>query len=387
MALPFPFDAAFVVGHAATADERGDGSHTSSPLLISGDASVRLWTPEDFARLAVRSRRAGSDQEKRSDCGFSSAPAFEPIVERATVIAHGPSSCVLSLRYVRTWTRAQLRHVGRLWRFSTNPAATVYDSLGADFFLAPAPGWLNLGLWEGPGDEAEAAVAPRRLVETMAGRLPRGGVILDVGNGLGAQDPVIAEVALPHTLVALNITESQLHAGRFRLAEASGHPVVGDATRIPLGDGTVDAVISVEAAFHFPSRPAFFAEVGRVLRPGGRLVMSDISTERLPRTAAEVLAGATSLRFWGLGLAAAASATVIRQQACDAGLVDVRVERIGRRVFEPMLRWAASKVQRVPAPRSQRWAARLMLAQWSLLRRRGLLDYILLEATAPPPAP
>jgi len=54
MALPFPFDAAFVVGHAATADERGDGSHTSSPLLISGDASVRLWTPEDFARLAVR---------------------------------------------------------------------------------------------------------------------------------------------------------------------------------------------------------------------------------------------------------------------------------------------------------------------------------------------
>ena len=285
------------------------------------------------------------------------------------------------------WTREQLRHVGRLWRFSSNPAATVYDSIGADFFLAPAPGWLNLGLWEGPGDDAEAAVAPRRLVEVMAGRLPRGGVVLDVGNGLGAQDPVIAEVAAPRTLVAVNITESQLHAGRLRLAQAGAHPVVGDATRIPLGDGTVDAVISVEAAFHFPSRPAFFAEVRRVLRPGGRLVMSDISTERLPRTPRELLAGATSLRFWGLRLTAAASAATIRQQALDAGLLDVRVERCGQRVFEPMLRWAAGKVRHAPAPRSQRWAARAMLAQWSLLRRRGLLDYILLEATAPPPAP
>ncbi|MDQ3030322.1 MAG: methyltransferase domain-containing protein [Actinomycetota bacterium] len=284
------------------------------------------------------------------------------------------------------WTREQLRHVGRLWRFSSNPAATVYDSIGADFFLAPAPGWLNLGLWQGAGDEAEAAVAPRRLVEVMAARLPRGGVVLDVGNGLGVQDPVIAEVAMPHALIAINITESQLRAGRSHLADAGVHPVVADATRIPLGDGSVDAVISVEAAFHFPSRPAFFAEVRRVLRPGGRLVMSDISTERLPRTPGELLAGATSLRFWGLRLTAAASAATIRQQAADAGLIDVRVERIGHRVFEPMLRWAAGKVQRVPAPRSQRLAARLMLAQWSLLRRRGLLDYILLEATAAPPA-
>jgi SAM-dependent methyltransferase len=149
------------------------------------------------------------------------------------------------------WTREQLRHVGRLWRFSSNPAATVYDSIGADFFLAPAPGWLNLGLWQGAGDEAEAAVAPRRLVEVMAARLPRGGVVLDVGNGLGVQDPVIAEVAMPHALIAINITESQLRAGRSHLADAGVHPVVADATRIPLGDGSVDAVISVEAAFHF----------------------------------------------------------------------------------------------------------------------------------------
>ncbi|MGH2651333.1 MAG: hypothetical protein ACRDHK_09000, partial [Actinomycetota bacterium] len=95
-----------------------------------------------------------------------------------------------------------------------NPAARVYDSIGPDFFLALDEGWLNLGLWEGDGtDPSEAPRAVRRLVSTLAEPLPRGGVVLDVANGLGAQDPVIAEVARPKRLIALNITESQLRAG------------------------------------------------------------------------------------------------------------------------------------------------------------------------------
>ena len=58
---------------------------------------------------------------------------------------------------------------------------------------------MNLGLWEGDGsDPAEAAVAVRRLVETIADGLPKGTDVLDVGNGLAAQDPVIASVSLNH---------------------------------------------------------------------------------------------------------------------------------------------------------------------------------------------
>ena len=55
----------------------------------------------------------------------------------------------------------------------------------------------------------------------MAGDLPAGGDVLDVGNGLAAQDPVIAEVASARSLTALNITLSQLRAGRERLAVAA----------------------------------------------------------------------------------------------------------------------------------------------------------------------
>ena len=89
-----------------------------------------------------------------------------------------------------SWTRENVRHAVSLLRYDRHPAATVYDSLGTEFFLALAPGWLNLGLWEGDGsDPDEAPVAVRRLVERLASELPIGGDVLDVGNGLAEQDP------------------------------------------------------------------------------------------------------------------------------------------------------------------------------------------------------
>ena len=113
---------------------------------------------------------------------------------------------------VMGWTARNARHAAGMLRQGRNPAAPVYESIGSDFFLALAPGWLNLGLWEGPGGEAEAEDACRRLVRTLALALPAGGTIVDVGNGLGTQDPLIAEVARPGRLVAVNITEWQLAA-------------------------------------------------------------------------------------------------------------------------------------------------------------------------------
>ena len=180
------------------------------------------------------------------------------------------------------WTSRHLRHIAGMFWQDRNPAARVYESIGSDFFLALAPGWLNLGLWEGPGSEEEADTACRRLVQTVAAALPEGGVTLDVGNGLGMQDPVIVEVLRPRRLVAVNITEWQLSAGRDRLREAAAQGVAGDATRLPIADQSIDGVISIEAAFHFRSRRAFFDECFRVLKPGGVVSISDIAIERLP---------------------------------------------------------------------------------------------------------
>ena len=287
-------------------------------------------------------------------------------------------------RRILGWTRENARHVAALFRQGGNPAARVYESIGTDFFLAPAPGWLNLGLWDGPGTQSEADPACRRLVRTVASALPADGVILDVGNGLGAQDPVIAEVARPRKLLTLNITEWQLRAGRHRLRDAGAVPVAGDATRMPIADRSIDGVISVEAAFHFASRLAFFRECARVLRPGGVLSTSDISTERLPRGPMELAAGLTQLRVFGLRRGAAMTAAQIAEAARAAGLVDVEVERCGDRVFDPVLELVRDRLREVDdAPFGQRQGARLLLTQVELLWRRRIIDYVLLRARKP----
>jgi hypothetical protein len=64
-----------------------------------------------------------------------------------------------------------VRHAAAMVRQGTNPAARVYESIGSSFFLALAPGWPNLRLWQGPGSEDEAEDACRRLVTTLAAAL------------------------------------------------------------------------------------------------------------------------------------------------------------------------------------------------------------------------
>jgi erythromycin 3''-O-methyltransferase len=265
-----------------------------------------------------------------------------------------------------------------------NPAATVYDSIGTDFFLALAPGWLNLGLWEGPGTEEEAPIAVRRLVEAVARPLPKGGTILDVGNGLGVQDPVIAEVAQPERFIAMNITESQLRAGREPMAEAGAQPVLADATRIPLADGSVDGLISVEAAFHFPSRRRFFAEAFRVIRPGGILTTSDIPIARRLKGVRELVAGFSQLRLWGLPKDSAATPTEIANACRSVGFINVETELVGDRVFAQALRVTRRRLlHRRAAPGSIRLAARLFMSQAELLWKRRAIEYLFLRAERP----
>ena len=282
------------------------------------------------------------------------------------------------------WTAQNARHAAGLLRQGRNPAARVYESIGSDFFLALAPGWLNLGLWEGSGSEDEAEDACRRLVRTLALALPVGGTILDVGNGLGTQDRLIAEVVRPRRLVAVNITEWQLAAGRDRLKQAAAAPVAGDAVRLPVADGTVDGLISVEAALHFRSRKAFFDECYRVLRPGGVLSMSDVSIRRWPVSPAELLSGLTQLRVFGLRRTMAMTAGQIASAAREAGLSEVEVTLCGDRVIAPAIRLTAGRLAGPgAAPAGQQAIGRLLLWQVSLLWRRGIIDYLLLRAVRP----
>ncbi len=126
------------------------------------------------------------------------------------------------------------------------------------------------------------------------------------------------------------------------------------------------------------------AECYRVLRPGGVLSISDISAQRWPVTPAELLAGLTQLRVFGLRRTMAVTAGQIAAEARAAGLAEVQVRRCGERVIAPALRLTAQRLKNTTAaPAGQHAAARLLLGQVNLLWQRQIIDYLLLRAIRP----
>lgn len=120
----------------------------------------------------------------------------------------------------------------------------------------------------------DAVVAPTRVKP--------GDVIVDAGCGVGGAS---LDVARKHgaKVIGLTISPLQVELATRRAANADlSHTVefaCADCSReIPLPDASADAVISIEAACHFADKPRFLRECRRVLRPGGRLAMSDWMT-------------------------------------------------------------------------------------------------------------
>ncbi|HZA61215.1 MAG TPA: methyltransferase domain-containing protein [Actinomycetota bacterium] len=100
-------------------------------------------------------------------------------------------------------------------------------------------------------------------------------VILDVGCGGGLMAPHVDG----YRHVGIDLSHDSL-----RLAEKEGiDPVRGDAAALPFADGSADVVIAGELLEHVPDLPAAVAELARVLRPGGTVVLDTINDTWLAR--------------------------------------------------------------------------------------------------------
>ncbi|CDO86305.1 SAM-dependent methyltransferase [Mycobacterium triplex] len=104
--------------------------------------------------------------------------------------------------------------------------------------------------------------------------IPPGGTVLDVGSGPGTVTASLARAAGKDGL-ALGVDISEAMLARAVRNEAGPHVgfIRADAQRLPLRDDTIDAVVSMAVLQLVPDPAAALAEMARVLRPGGRLVI------------------------------------------------------------------------------------------------------------------
>jgi arsenite methyltransferase len=185
-----------------------------------------------------------------------------------------PDDVVVDARALREQVREKYREV------ALDPRRTFHFHTGRP--LAARCGY----------EPAPVGALPDRAVESFSGvgnpfslrRLRPGERIIDVGSGAGFDSFIAAGQVGPNgRVVGVDMTTEMLAKARAS-AQALGLDQVefreGLAEQLPVADGWADTVISNGVINLCPDKKAVFAEIRRVLKPGGRLQFADIANGR-----------------------------------------------------------------------------------------------------------
>ncbi|HET6175258.1 MAG TPA: arsenite methyltransferase [Gaiellales bacterium] len=208
-------------------------------------------------------------------------------------------------------------------------ASCCGDSVG-DSCRGSVFGDALYGSEETDGAPQEAVAASLGCgVPTAVADLHEGETVLDLGSGAGADVLISARRVGPSgRAIGLDMTDEMLTLAREnaeRVGASNVEFVKGHIEEIPLADASVDVVISNCVINLSGDKPAVLREAARVLRPGGRLAVSDVIADPDMDEASR-----SDMQQWTGCVAGALTREEFEQALGEAGLVDVEIRETHR---------------------------------------------------------
>ncbi|MEM7772210.1 MAG: methyltransferase domain-containing protein [Cyanobacteria bacterium P01_A01_bin.37] len=164
---------------------------------------------------------------------------------------------------------------------SSNTVANSYDQWTQDGILEFYWGeHIHLGHYGSPPRSKDFLKAKSDFVHEMVrwadlDTLPRGTTVLDVGCGIGGSSRILAR-DYGFSTTGVTLSPQQVQRARELTPEGlTSQFQVDDALDLSFPDDSFDVVWSIEAGPHMPDKARYGAEMLRVLKPGGILVVAD----------------------------------------------------------------------------------------------------------------